>query len=338
MDKLRAIGYFVAAARERSLSGAARRFEVSVPAVSKLVTALEREVGATFFDRTPRGLVLTADGERYLAVCEPLTAQLAEAERGFDRTREQPRGTVVVEAPPLLSRFWLLPALPAFHQRFPEIQVDLRMVDRVTVTDADAKGTDALILLGWPEAADLVVRQIAQMRLLVCATPAYWARRGVPQRPRDLAHHPVFLVRNPNGLLLDHWRYRRGAEEEAVQLQGWLVSDRRDLVLDATMTGEGIARLADLSVQHLLADGSLVPVLLDWDAVDSPPVHLLHRPLHRSSAAQRAVVAFLEARVEELVAGRGQPPAGAAVERPAWYRRTYGRASAVGPPSYRPIG
>lgn len=331
MDKLRAIEYFVAAAREGSLSRAARRFEVSVPAIAKQVSALEREVGTVLFDRTPRGLILTTDGERYLGVCEPLVAQLAEAERSFDRDAERPRGTVVVEAPPLLSRFWLLPVLPAFHRRYPDVQIELRMLDRVTVTDAEANGIDVLVLLGWPEVADMVVRQIAQMRLLVCATPDYWARRDMPKRPADLADHPVFLVRNAKGLLLDHWRYRRGAEEEAVRLRGWLTSDRRDFVLDATLTGEGIARLADLSVQQFLASGALVPTLLDWDAVDSPPVQLLYRPLHRASPAQRVVVDFLDTRIRELTVARVVSAGAAMFERPNWYRRGRGRASAVGP-------
>jgi DNA-binding transcriptional LysR family regulator len=328
MDKLRAIEYFVAAAREGSLSGAARHFEISVPAVAKMVGALEKKLGATLFDRTSRGLVLTADGERYLTVCESLIGQLADAEVGFKRTRQKPRGTVVVEAPPLLTRQWLLPALPAFHRRYPDLKIDLRMVDRVTINDAEASGVDALILLGWPVVADLVVRQIAQMRLLVCATPGYWARHDVPTRPKELENHTAFLVRNSKGLLLDSWRFRRGNDEEAAELKGWLVSERRDVVLDAVLTGEGLARFADLSIQNLLSDGTLIPILPDWEAVDAPPVHLLHRPVHRSSPGLKAVLGFLETCVKHLEAGRERPALGnERLERPAWYRRTYGRAS-----------
>lgn len=332
MDKLRSIEYFVAAAREGSLSRAARHFEVSVPAVAKMVGALERELGATLFNRTTRGLLLTAEGERYLTVCETLIDQLADVELSFNRTRQRPRGTVVIEAPPLLTRQWLLPALPAFHYRYPDVKVDLRMIDRVTITDADANGIDALILLGWPVVADFVVRQIAQMRLLVCATPGYWARHGIPTRPKELKDHTAFLVRNSKGLLLDSWRFRRGSEEEVAELGGWLVSERRDVVLDAVLTGEGISRFADLSVQNLLKDGTLMPVLLDWEAVDAPPVHLLHRPLHRSTPGLKAVLGFLEGCVKNLEARRDAPLLGnTPLERPAWYRRTYGRASSSGP-------
>lgn len=331
VDKLRAIQYFVAAVREGSLSAAARRLEVSVPAVAKLVAALERELGASLLDRSPRGLALTADGERYLAVCEGVLQQLAGIERQLGRQGAGPRGSVVVELPPLLARFWILPALPELHRQYPEVQIELRLIDRSTITDADAGGCDVCIVLGWPEALDRVVRQVARMRLLVCATPAYWARHGQPQRPRDLARHVACLVRNPKGVLLDYWRYRRSEEEEAVKLSGWLVSDHRDAVLDAVLAGEGIGRFADLSVQHLLHTGELVPVLLDWETPDDPPVNLLHRPLAQGPSALRVVVEFLDARIRQLEAGRGTPHADAEPDaRPLWYRRAYGRASAVG--------
>lgn len=331
MDKLRAIQYFVVAVREGSLSGAARRLEVSVPAVAKLVAALERELAAKLFDRSPRGLALTADGERYLAVCEGLLLQLADIERQLGRRGETPRGSVVVELPPMLARFWILPALPELHRQYPEVQIELRLIERSTITDADASGCDVCIVLGWPEALDRVVRQVARMRLLVCATPAYWARNGLPQRPRDLAQHVACLVRNPKGVLLDYWRYRQGDEEEAVKLSGWLVSDHRDAVLDAVLAGEGIGRFADLSIQHLLRSGELVAALTDWETPDDPPVNLLHRPLARGPSALRVVVEFLEAQIRQLEAGRSAPHAGTEPPaRPLWYRRAYGRASSVG--------
>lgn len=330
MDKLRAIDYFVAAARTGSLSQAARHFGVSVPAVAKMVRALEQDLGATLFDRTTRGLILTGDGERYLAACETLVEQLTHVERSLNRTRQRPRGTVVVEAPPLMTRQSLVPALPAFHRRYPEVAIDLRMVDRVTISDSEAKGVDALIMLGWPVVADLVARKIAQTRLLVCATPGYWATHGVPTRPKELERHTAFLVRNPKGLVLDSWRFRHGNVEEAAELNGWLVAERRDIVLDAVLTGEGISRFADLSVQTLLSTGALVPVLLDWEAIDAPPVQLLYRPVHRSSPALRPVLGWLEGCIKQLEAGRQAPLGNPPLRRPAWYRRTFGRASSAG--------
>src|SRR6186997_229073 len=99
MDKLRALEYFVAAAEEGSLSGAARRFEVSIPAVAKMVTSLEKRLGTPLFDRGSQGLSLTADGERYLVGCRPLLEELAAVDESMGTATERPQGEVVVGAP-----------------------------------------------------------------------------------------------------------------------------------------------------------------------------------------------------------------------------------------------
>jgi len=163
MDKLRALQYFIAAAEEGSFSAAARRFELSVPAVTKLVGALERELGVRLLERSTRGLALTPQGAAYREACAPLLAQLAEADRaaaGPVRAR-----TLVVGAPALLARALLIPALPGYRDKHPHVQIELRTVDQLTVTDAEARGFDVLIALGWPGALDLVKRPLAQSRL-----------------------------------------------------------------------------------------------------------------------------------------------------------------------------
>src|SRR5690349_9273233 len=118
MDKLRALQYFAAAAAETSLSGAARGFGVSVTAVAKLINALEKELGAKLFDRTSRGLTLTAEGTRYLDACLPALAQLDAADERLRTSTLRPRGTVVVGVQHVIARGWLTAALPRFHDRY----------------------------------------------------------------------------------------------------------------------------------------------------------------------------------------------------------------------------
>ncbi len=108
MDKLRALQYFIAAAEERSFSRAARRLDVSVPAVHKLVNSLERDLGALLFDRSTQGLKLTAGGERYLEACQPLLAQMTAADQLVSGEATRPKGTLVVGAhPELVMLPWL---------------------------------------------------------------------------------------------------------------------------------------------------------------------------------------------------------------------------------------
>jgi len=327
MDKLRALQYFIAAAEEGSFSAAARRFELSVPAVTKLVGALERELGVRLLERSTRGLALTPQGAAYREACAPLLAQLAEADRaaaGPVRAR-----TLVVGAPALLARALLIPALPGYRDKHRHVQIELRTVDQLTVTDAEARGFDVLIALGWPGALDLVKRPLAQSRLIVCASPAYWRTHAVPARPAELAQHDCVLVRSPEGTVLDLWRHRRGEEVEEVAVRGWLTCESRDDALQAVLHGQGVGRFADLSVWHHVRDGLLQPVLLDWDSPDAPPFSALLRPDARRDEATQDFVAFLarllgeiEAQCVQLIGPRPQP------ERPAWYARRQGRASA----------
>ena len=326
MDKLRALQYFVAAAEMRSFSGAARRFEVSVPAVVKLINSLESRLGVTLFDRTVQGVKLTADGESYLDACQTPLEQLAAADEAVGGSASRPHGVLVVGAPAFVSQGCILPALPRFHARYPDIQIDIRVVNRLTDTEASA--VDVFILLGWPEGADLVHRRIAQTRLHICASPSYWAVHGIPQRPKDLEHHVCLLFRDQEGTVLDLWQHERNGEKESAKVGGWLTSSHRDVVRDAAIAGEGIARLSDFTIRSYLQSGRLVPVLLDWETKDAPPVNLLYRPNHRRNPRVQPFIQFVTELFRNLESERedGTAPRLLA-ERPHWHRRHYARAS-----------
>lgn len=327
MDKLRALQYFVSAAAHGSFSGAARELDVSVPAVAKLVSALERELGIALFDRSTHGLVPTSRGETYLEACRPLLDALLEADRSVSAA-DLPSGTLVVGAPPLLARLCLVPSLAEFHAACPDVHIDLRPLDRLTITNAEAQGYDVIVALGWPGSVDLVQRRLAQSRLVVCASPAYWARHGTPQRPADLRSHVGLVVRSPEGTVLDLWRHVRDGEQEEVAVRGRLVSESRDLLLQAVLCGQGVGRFADLSIWPHLRDGTLQPALLDWDTPDAPPFSALYRRDVRLAPRVRVFVEFLV----ELFAGleaRCTATLGArpAAQKPDWYAQRGGRVS-----------
>lgn len=317
MDKLRALQYFVAAAEERSFSGAARRLELSIPSVLKLVNALERHLGTALFVRSPQGLILTADGASYLDRCQPLLLALDEADELLaDGRRGRPRGLVVVGAPGYVARDCLGPELPRFHARFPDIELDFRVVQRLS--DAQAEGVDVFLMFGWQESPDLVQRPIGRTRYLVVATPAYWAAHGMPQRPRDLARHPCMLFRSGR-TLLDEWGFQRGDETESVSVHGWLASSHRELLLDAVLAGQGVIRATDLTLRAPLALDRLVPALPDWTALQPPPVNLLFRPQQRRSARVRRFMEFAAEVFAALQAERDDAAPTAGAERPPWW-------------------
>ena len=328
MDKLRALQYFASAAAEKSLSGAARSFGVSATAVAKLINALEKGLGAKLFDRTARGLTLTAEGTRYLEACGPALTQLDDADERLRESMLRPKGTTVIGVQHVIARGCLTAALPRFHARYPDIELDVRDFQRVT--DEQISGVDVMLVLGWPKVDDLVHRRIGAGRFVVAASPAYWAEHGMPRRPRDLERHNCLPIRAVDGTAMDVWAFTRGSEQESVTARGWLTTSNahRDLVIELALAGQGVIRILDWTNLPELASGSLVRVLEDWESTEAPPVNLLYRASVRRIPRVRLFIDFATDVFRELDRARGQGVVG--TERPRWLWRHHGRVSASG--------
>jgi DNA-binding transcriptional LysR family regulator len=328
MDKLRAIQYFMAAAESGSFTGAARQLEVSVPAVQKLVGALECALGATLFERSAKGVRLTQGGSDYLDCCHLLVDELRATEETLKRSAARPRGTLAVAVHEQLAHHVLLPALPRFRARFPEIRLDFRTVHRMS--DADAQAAEVLLLHGWPEAVqDYVQRKLGMARTQVMASPDYWAAQGIPADPSELARHECLMMRNPAGIIIDLWEFTRGDERRAVPVNGWLMSNAREVVLDAVLRGQGVGRFTEVTTRSHVQSGRLVPVLRDWEVQGGPPINLLYRASARRNALARLFIEFALQLLQQHEDEGNFLARGPSVERPAWHRRGYGRASAA---------
>lgn len=328
MDKLRALEYFVAAAQTGSFSGAARTQGVTLAAVAKLISALEKDLGTALFDRTSRGITLTADGVLYLDACRPALEQITAAGDAVRVTKGRPRGTVVVGAPPQLLRHCLIPSMPGFHALYPEIDIELRQVGRIS--EPAAQGVEVFILLGWQEPHDLVSKRLTIPRSLICASPAYWDKHGVPATPQDLKNHIAITYKNPDGVLLDHWRFSKNNQVQEVSVPGWLSGNVRDSLLDAALGGAGVMRLPDITILDYLSEGRLVPVLTDWEVLDAPPINLLYRQNHRRIPRLRVFVDFVADVFSTLqkIADAGETRV-RSDSAPRWYRRNSVRASTI---------
>ena len=247
MDKFKAIQYFLAAAHTGSLSAAARQQGVTLQAVAKSIAALETHLGAALFQRSSKGLRLTPDGSQYAETCAPLLMQLQAADEGLRQGRQRPQGTLVVGGTPFFLQHCVVPALPTFHDNFPDLTVDLRTI--LHLDEAGGRDCDLLVLHGWFDASDWVRRELPLMPQVTVAAPTYWRRFGMPQHPRDLVHHNCLCYRNPYGKLLDLWRFRQGGQAsglsegiEQVIVRGWLHSNHRDNLLELALGGGGVMR------------------------------------------------------------------------------------------------
>lgn len=328
MDKLRALEYFVAAADERSFSAAARRLQVSAVAVSKLVGILEGRLGVVLFERHPRGLTLTTSGATYLGMCKPALAQLLQADDLLRGSTRELSGSVVVGVQHIVAWKFLVPALPKFMRLHPEIQIDLR--DFTLATDEQTSGIDIFLRMGWVDAEGLVSRRLAVERMVVCATPDYWAVHGIPQRPSDLRNHNCLLFRNALDSTMDLWEFERGDERESVVVRGQLVAGNAHAFASDELgrAGLGVFRTGELGNATAIATGELMPVLNDWQSTFRPPVSLLYRSSVRRVPRVRRFIDFVEALFRALEASRASPVTPGS--RPQWTKRSYHRTSESG--------
>jgi DNA-binding transcriptional LysR family regulator len=327
IHKLRGLQYLVAVVDHGGFNAAARHLGVAAPSVHRLVQALEAELGLPLIDRSAQPLKPSPNAAAYVERARALLDELRELDAGLHDQGHAPRGTLAIAAHGVVLQFVLAEALPRFHARYPEVRVEL--LDAGSSRDLARLGTDALLQFGWPPEQDAILRTLAETRWLIVATPAYWARHGVPAHPSDLARCPCALYKTPSGEVMRRWVFERGGERVDVGVDGWLVSDSRS-ALDAPLYGGHLAaRINDLTAHPGLADGTPQPVLLDWHALNAPPLSLLVRRSLARQPRMRAWVDFLVETAERLTRQRlpaGLPPVPVSA-RPDWWRRRVAAAS-----------
>ena len=321
MDRLRAIEYFVCAAETGSLAAAAQVLDVSPPAVSKLVAALEERLGLALFSRSPRGIVLTADGQTYFARCRQILSDLERAEAVLTSPSQSPRGKLAVGIPPNLATYCVAPALGTFRMQYPDIQLNLRRAYREA--DLAAYSLDALVVLAWLGRNDLIAHRIAQTRFLICAAPSYWARAGMPKQPNELARHHCLVYRVPDAMALDTWQFAKEGVQRAVHLEPNAIYDEQGWLIADAVAGGGVIRVIDLTVRQHLERGELIAALTDWEATEAPPIHIIYRRAQRRNPRVKAFVGFVRDVFAELESQRlpkmsSSPPA---TPKPQWWRR-----------------
>jgi Transcriptional regulator len=327
MDKLRSLQYFIAAAECGSFSQAARRCEVSIPAVAKLVAALERELGVPLFERSAQGLALTTHGTAYLEQCRPAVDMLGSAEEQLRASVSRPRGVLVIGVQHLIAHTVLAEVLPRFHARYPDIQVDLR--DNTQVTgEEDLRSMDVFVSMSWPEMPDMTHRRIGSSRFRVCAAREYWARHGKPKHPSELDGHNCLTIRTLRGALMDLWNFTRGTEKASVVVKGWLMASNthRDTVIKLAIAGHGVIRVLDFRERGRPGRGTSrggARGLAGRRLAAGEPFLLAERSPDRAGAG---IPDFVTQAFREIEQRRGSAQLYAP---PRWTASKYGRASAI---------
>ncbi|KAF1007774.1 MAG: HTH-type transcriptional regulator DmlR [Luteibacter sp.] len=292
MNKLLAMEVFVQVVDAGSFTRAADNMQLPKATVSTLVQSLEKALRVKLLNRTTRHVRVTAEGAAYYARCVRILADVRDADDGVASSHLSPSGRLRVDAPTGLASEIIIPALPTFFARYPDIRLELGCSDRPI--DLIEEGVDCAIR-GDRQLADstLIARRVGTMRYATCASPDYLARHGRPTHPNDLSgHRCVNYFSARTGRMFD-WNFSRGDERVQVSLDSPVALNDSYAYTAAGLSGLGIVQMATFLMAPMIADGRLVPVLDDWTS-DPMPIHVVY-PLNRHLSAKiRAFVDWTE--------------------------------------------
>ena len=268
MDQLACMRSFVRVADLHSFSRAADALGLSRAVVSTHVAELEKHLRCQLLHRTTRRVGLTADGSEYLTRCQRILAELEAADEAVRRTRVSVQGRLRVDVPVEFGRSLLIPALPQFTARYPDLQLEVQFNDRVV--DLISEEIDLVVRVGAVREPHLVARRVVGTRLLTCASPEYLRTHGAPLQPDDLRRHKLvgYLpigTRRPN-----RWLFQRGAQRVRLALLFNIAFNSAEAQIRAAIRGAGVVQAMDLMVAEALALGRLQVVLPDWSAPGKP--------------------------------------------------------------------
>lgn len=283
MDQLLALRVFVRIAESGAFSKAADSMNIPRPTVTKLVQDLERHLGTKLLHRTTRRVSVTPEGVAYYERATRLIGDLDEMDESAARARAQLRGRIRVDIGSVLANMVLIPALPGFRARHPELHIDLGVSDRAI--DLIGEGVDCVIRGGELADTSLVARRIADLDWVTCASPLYLGARGVPKHPSELLPFELESKDKTRGLghaiagyfssltgRASPLEFRKGDEQVLVQGQVVVAVNESTAHLSALLAGVGLGQAFKFMVEPHLHSGRLRTVLDDW----SRPRQTLH--------------------------------------------------------------
>lgn len=273
---------------------AAEALGLTPSGVSRAVARLEARVGVRLLDRTPRAVSLTGEGHRFHVQVAPLLAGLEEAAAQAAGAAHAVQGRLRVNVDPWFARLVLAPRLSAFLAAHPLLSIELLVRD--TLGDLVSEGFDVAVRFGEPEPSNLIARKLLETRILTCAAPAYLARHGRPQHPRDLAQHECLLYRDPVTGRPFAWEFHRAGKVVQVKVNGRLMFNDLTTKLTACAAGHGISQTLEFGLDASVASGELVQILVDW-AEERFPLYAYHPSRNLPPAKVRAFLDFVLASI-----------------------------------------
>ena len=297
MDRFDAMQAFARVVEAGSFTKAAQTLHMSKTTVTQLVQQLEARLRVKLLNRTTRRVKVTADGAAYYERVVRLLADLEDADTSLSSASASPKGRLRVDVPSPLARMILVPALPAFHARHPEIQLDMGVSDRMV--DLIGDNVDCVLRGGELTDVSLMARRVGELRLGVYAAPGYLERAGTPSHPRELedTHHRIVGFLRARSGKVAPITMRRDGEHIEVRGRYVVALDDGNAYLAAGLVGMGILWLPHYMAHAHVAHGELVPLFDGW-SFDSMPMYVAFAPNRHVSAKLRVFIDW----VAELMA------------------------------------
>jgi len=280
---------FVRVADLHSFTRAADVLGVSRAVVSTHVAELEKHLRCQLFHRTTRRVGLTSDGAEYLARCQRILAELEAADEALKGSHLSVQGRLRVDVPVVFGRALLIPALPKFTARYPDLQLEVQFNDRVI--DLIAEEVDLVVRVGAVREPHLVARRVVTTRLLTCAAPEYLRAHGGVATPEELRRHKLVGHLAAGSRRAHKWLFQRGTARRQLSLPFNVAFNSVEAQIMAAIRGAGVVQAMDLVVAEALATGRLEVVLRDWSAPGAP-ISVVCRSALRDSPRIRVFADF----------------------------------------------
>ena len=302
MDRLEAMSILVAAVEAGSLSAASRRLGAPLATVSRKVSELEAHLRTRLLNRSSRRLTLTDAGYAYVAACKRILDDVAEAERAAAGEYSAPRGELIITAPIVFGRLHVLPVVAEFLRAYAEIDIRLALADHMVNLVEDH--VDLAVRIGELPDSSLVATRVGAIRRVVCASPAYFAARGMPERPSDLSAHDCVTF---EGLTApDAWTFAVGRSNASAPIHSRLIVNTAEAAIDAAITGLGLTRVLSYQMMAAMRAGALAIALQAFEPAPWP-VSLVYAGGRLLPLKLRAFLDFAAPRLKARLAESALP-------------------------------
>ncbi|PZU08060.1 LysR family transcriptional regulator [Sphingomonas sp.] len=284
MDRIDLFRIFIRVVEAASFTRAADTLGMPRSSVSAAVAQLEKRIGARLLNRTTRRVSPTQDGAVFYERCLRLVADVEESEGLFRQSASKPSGKLRVDVPGRIGRLILAPALPAFLEDYPEIDLDLGVTDRAI--DLVEGGVDCVLRVGPLTDSTLVARPLGSLALVNVASPAYLARHGMPRTPDDLRDHLAVNYASPSTGRVEPWEWMEEGALRALPMRGRVTVNGAEAYIACCLAGLGLIQIPAYDVRGHLDAGELVEVMPDHLAEPLPMALLYPHRRHRSRRVQ----------------------------------------------------